>query len=206
MKILILKRVFIFLLLFLCHVSYSQTEKGKFLIGSQYVLNFSSYTSSYVGQSNSYGYGRYKTLAINPMAAFFIFDRIPAGLELQYSNGWSDDGTTNSHSISYIFIPFARYYFGKSNVKPYLQLGAGEGWTIGRTVEFGYTSTSKIKLFAYDITGGLAAFINENISIDLSLGYKATLKSNHLFTTAGNTESRLLTKNLQAQVGFVVCL
>jgi hypothetical protein len=206
MKMSIIKSIFPFLLLFSSHVSYCQTEKGQYLIGGQYVLNFSSNISSFVGQSNSYEYGRFRTLAMDPQAGYFILDNVPVGLEFLYTYGRSSGGSSTSHSSTYTFIPFIRYYVGKSAIKPYVQAGAGPGWGKGEEVDFGSTSTTKAKLFRYELTGGLGAFINKYISIDISLSYKSTSESNYLNTTVGNPVSKTLNKNLEALVGFVICL
>ncbi len=202
----IIKSIFLLFLLFSSYVSYSQTDKGKYLVGGQYVLNFSSNTSSFVGQSNSYEYGKYRTLAISPQAGYFIFDNVPVGLEFLYSYARSSSGSSTSHGSTYTFIPFIRYYVGKSAIKPYIQAGAGPGWGKGTAVDFSYTSTNKVKLFRYELTGGVAAFINEYISIDISLSYKSTSESNYTYTTVGNPVSKTLNKNLEALVGFVICL
>ena len=51
MKISITRSIIIFLLLFSGNVLYSQTEKGKFLTGGQYILNFASTTNSISDQT-----------------------------------------------------------------------------------------------------------------------------------------------------------
>ena len=206
MKISISKSILIFLLLFGGNLLYSQTEKGKFMTGGQYVLNFASTTNSISDQSNSNVLGKYSTLSLSPRAGYFISENIPLGLEFLYTYARSSDGSSTSHSSSYFLIPFIRRYFGKSAVKPYLQVGAGPGWTKGSYVEFGYSSTSESKLFRYELGGGVGAFINEHISIDLGLSYKATTESFHLHTTVGSPDSKTLNKNLEALVGFVICL
>jgi hypothetical protein len=206
MKMPIIKSGFLLLFLFSSNVSFSQTEKGKYLIAGQYVLNFSSNASSFVGQSNSYEYGRYRNLALSPQAGYFIFDHVPIGLEFLYTYARTSGGSSTYHSSTYTFIPFIRYYFGKSAIKPYIQAGAGPGWGKGASMDFGYASTSKTKLFRYELTGGLGAFINKYISIDLSLSYKATSETYASYTTVGNPETKIFTKNLEALVGFVICL
>jgi outer membrane protein len=206
MKMSISKSLLIFLFLFSGHVLYAQTGKGKFLAGGQYVLNFASTTNSISDQSNSNVTGKYRTLSLSPRAGYFFLDNVPAGLEFLYTYARSSDGSSTSHSSEYFLIPFIRYYFGKSAIKPYLQAGAGPGWKKGSSVDFGYTSTSESKLFRYELSGGLAAFINEHISIDLGLSYKTTSESFQVHTTVGSPSSRLLSKNLEALAGFVICL
>ncbi len=206
MKISITRSIIIFLLLFSGNVLYSQTEKGKFLTGGQYILNFASTTNSISDQTNSNVTGKYRTLSLSPRAGYFILDNVPAGLEFLYTYASSKDGSTTSHSSSYFLIPFIRCYFGKSAVKPYLQAGAGPGWKKGSSVDFGYSSTSESKLFRYELGGGLGAFINEHISIDLGLSYKVTTESFQMHTTVGSPASKTLNKNLEALVGFVICL
>jgi hypothetical protein len=206
MKTSITRFLLIFLLILPAKVMRSQTEKGKFLTGGQYVLNFASTANSMIGQSNSYVSGRYRTLSLSPRAGYFIIDNVPAGLEFLYTYARSSDASTTSHSSTYFLIPFIRRYFGKSAVKPYLQAGAGPGWKKGSSVDFGYSSTNDSKLFRYELSGGLAAFINEHISIDLGLSYKATTENYHFSTSTGSLVSRTINKNLEALVGFAICL
>lgn len=186
--------------------AYSQTDHGKILLGGQYILNFTSYTSTFKGSNNSYELGKYRTVGISPQIGFFIFKNVPFGAEFLYSYGKTTKGSSDSHNSSYSLIPFLRYYFGQSKIKPYVHLGAGPGWQKTIASDFGYTTIEKAKLFRYQLKGGLCAFINDHVSLDFSLGYYSTTQSLKFNSLTGSGESKVINKGLDAVIGLVVYL
>jgi len=91
-----------------------------------------------------------------------------------------------------MLLPFARLYFGKSNVKPFVQAGVGPGWQ-----KWGYINDKETEnLTDYEVDGGLAVFINRHISLDFILGYgSATAKFDDWKTTA---------KGIGGEIGFSI--
>lgn len=75
-------------------------------------------------------------------------------------------------------MPFTRYYFGKTKVKPYLHGAVGPGWGKSKaSISMGQDIETKFKLTDYELAGGLGVFLNDYVSLDFSLGYgKATTK------------------------------
>jgi outer membrane protein len=184
--------------------AYSQTDKEKFMLGGQYYLNFTSYTSTFKGSNNSYEIGKYSTFDISPQIGFFILKNVPVGLEFLYSYGKTIEGSSVLHSSSYSFIPFVRYYFGKSKINPYLNVGAGPGWqTISTDSGSG---PSNVKIFTYQFMGGLRAFIFDCVSLDLSLGYKSTTENYTDHFSSGIQTSKIVNKGFHTVIGFVVYL
>ena len=73
---------------------------------------------------------------------------------------------------SIIAMPFVRYYFGDNNIKPYLQGAVGFG-SSKTNIDF-YDSASTSNLVSYGFDGGIAIFLNENVSLDVGAGYTSS--------------------------------
>lgn len=77
-----------------------------------------------------------------------------------------EDGDKYTETTT-MLLPFVRLYFGKSNVKSFVQAGVGPGWE-----KWGYSNNKETEnLVGYEFDGGLAVFISPNISLDFILGY-----------------------------------
>ncbi|MFA0961575.1 hypothetical protein AB9P05_07195 [Roseivirga sp. BDSF3-8] len=78
--------------------------------------------------------------------------------------GYSNFSTSNqsSDAIAILGGPFIRYYFSDSYVTPFFEAGAG----IGKS-----WSGLDANLFSANARGGLAVFVNDNVAIDIGLGY-----------------------------------
>jgi hypothetical protein len=187
-------------------VCYSQTDKGSFLVGGQYVLDFNSNTKTFNGSGSSYEMGKYRTFEVSPQIGFFVFRNIPVGMEFLYSDLKIEVSGSEGHTMSYNIIPFIRYYFGQSKVKPYVHLGAGPGWQKMVSSDFGYRSTGDGKLFRYQVKGGICAFINENISVDFCIGYKSVTENSRSYSSTGSGDYKLLYKDFDVVLGLSVYL
>lgn len=184
--------------------AFSQTDKWKFMMGGQYDLNFNSYTSNYKGSNSSYEIGKYKTFDISPQIGLFLFSNIPVGIEFLYSYEIMDNGINSSSSFN--LMPFVRYYFCHSKIKPYLNIEAGPGWEKMKGPGFVDPGLS-IKIFTYKLGGGICTFINDFVSLDLSIGYKS---STQIYTfhypIDGDYTSKTRNKGFGASFGIMVYL
>jgi outer membrane protein len=188
--------------------AYSQTDKGKLLVGGQYGLNFSSYTSTFKGVNNSFENGKYRTLEISPQVGYFIFKNVPVGIDLIYNHSKTTLQSSDSRSSSLALMPFVRYYFGQAKLKPYLHISAGPGWEKTGSANFGWPEIiQKSKLFRYQLRGGLSAFFNDFISFDFSFGYKSNTQFFKEPMVDGTfTEWKVINNGLDAVIGVVVYL
>ncbi len=177
----------------------AQTEKGKFLIGGQSSFEFNSLKSKTQYETNTVDNGKYRNIAISPECSYFFSRNIAFGLEIPFSFSKQiyDAQYTNTTSIQ--FIPFLIKYFGESKYKPYLMGGVGPGW--GKTKshmssDTDYTYTSK--LFTWEVGGGLAVFLNENVALDFGAGYGYSSSKNH--DDFLNTDE----KDIRSGIGFSI--
>ncbi len=130
----------------------AQTEQGNFLVGGNLELN--------TGKNNT-------VVTVSPTAGYFFVENFAAGANVNFSTSKVGDINTTSIGVG----PFARYYFGTMNARPFAH------------ADFGVRST-KSKIGAgqartesgsnYFLGGGLAAFINRNVAIEGLVGYRHT--------------------------------
>lgn len=129
----------------------AQTEKGDWLVGGRVDLN--------TGENSSH-------IGFSPNAGLFVANNFAVGGNLLIDYNKSGDVKSTDFGIG----PFARYYFTTSKARPLVHAA------------FSYLST-KIKGPSTSITnngsnflgaGGVAVFINENVSIEILAGYSHT--------------------------------
>ena len=184
---------------FLCCVSLvsAQTEEGSFYIGANSNINFSSMKTELKSDLGDQDGSRITEFEFAPQIGFFAGDGLLVGLEIPYLVRKNKDA---DYKMSQIRVgPFARYYFGKTNSKPYLHAGVG----FGAATESGESDEVDYKLSSYEIAGGIALFINKNIAVDLGLGYSSgTMKPRE----DNDADVKLVTSGIAFKVGFSLFL
>jgi opacity protein-like surface antigen len=181
-------------LLILSSVVSAQTEQGKFLIGAQTGLSFSSMDTEFKSDEIDRELGTEKKISLIPQLGYFVSDGFLVGASLPIVSNKVESGNEEMKNSRIALIPFARYYFGKTNVKPYLHAGFG----FGSAKEELASDEQDYSLAAFEFGGGMAVFLNESIAVDLGLGYTST----RLKPDGGVNNSRLVTSGLAFQVGF----
>ena len=175
----------------------AQTEKGSFLLSGSGSLDFASMKVKVESGDYSEESGKISTFEFTPAAGYFVLNNLAVGVQYSMSStSEKDDGDKYTESTTMLF-PFALLYFGKGNVKPFVQAGYGPGWA-----KLKYDNEKETqKLSGYELVGGLAIFLNQYVSLDLSLGYasaKAIFKSNY------NTDIKSTTSGMGGNIGFSV--
>jgi hypothetical protein len=128
---------------------FGQTEKGTIMTGGQLGLNTNRGGSSF---------------RLNPQFGFFPADNLALGGELNLD--FSKQGSVRSNEFG--IGPFARYYFGKAQTKPFV---VGSFNFLSSSVKSGaleINSTGWGGLFGV----GFAAFITRNIALEAITGYR----------------------------------
>jgi opacity protein-like surface antigen len=141
----------IFFCVCILHRSEAQTEKGDWLIGGLLELN--------TAKNNS-------TFEFSPNAGYFFIDNLAIGAKLIFSYDKLGDLKVNSFGVG----PFVRYYFGETNIKPFF---AGDFDFQNQKITTSLGSNTE-NAFNYFLGGGAAFFINENVAVDVILGYRHT--------------------------------
>jgi outer membrane protein len=193
------KTILVAIALFAFGFANAQTEEGTWTIGGSTSLGFSSSSSklkSGVG-GDSFDGPKVTNFNIKPSVGYFVVENLQLGLALGYdtkkvtSKSIFDSRTSKATQNQFSLIPQATYYFGKSNVKPFLNAGVGYGSLSGSdeaTTSDGFiTEEYSSSGLAWGINGGVSYFVGKSVSFDLSLGYQSlnlSDKDNNKTTTS----------------------
>ena len=134
------------LLFVLSNSAMAQTEKGKYSVGG----SFSFSTSDSGGD-----FGKDYSLYIAPRFGYFIKNNFEIGAGLDLSWNMDSKGVGGPLSIA----PFAKYYFGEENIKPFVSSGYG--------IDLRGSSTG-----ALNVSPGIALFLNDYVAIEMALTYQ----------------------------------
>ena len=187
--------------------SFSQTEKGKILIGAHSNLGASSFNFSFkTDDTPSQKYGSSKGFSFSPNVGFFILDNFALGLDLSLSFSSSSNVNSNiengfnTSSIG----PFAKYYLLKDKFRPFLMVK----YSIGRskntqTDQFGNENSYKSSLNSLNAGAGAAYFINNYLSFEFSIDYtRNVLKS----IDNNPSNSRNISSGITSSIGLAIFL
>ena len=129
----------------------AQTEKGDWLVGGRLEFNTS--------QSNA-------SFRFNPDIGWFVANNLAIGAQFNLTYTKLGENKITSFGAG----PFARYYFLKKNVRPFVLVsGAAETGKIKNN-----NSTTTENAFNYFVGGGTAFFINPNVALEAVIGYRHT--------------------------------
>lgn len=129
----------------------ASTSKGKVILSGSSNLSFSSVSPDEGDSENQF--------VIKTSFGNFVTDNFAVGAILNYEDYES--------ASSFLLGPTLRYYFGTSNIKPFIQ---GE-YLFGNIKYDDYYDDDEYSINAFAIGGGAAFFLNQHISIDLSISY-----------------------------------
>jgi hypothetical protein len=129
----------------------AQTEKGSWLVGGNLGLN--------TAKNNT-------EISISPSAGYFFLHNFAAGINFDYSYSKVSYSKVTQLGVG----PFARYYFGTMNIRPFAD--AELSYESQKTKD--PASVTTVNGSSFFVGGGLAAFINRNVSVEALAGYKNT--------------------------------
>jgi len=176
----------------------AQIQKGKILIDASGSLDFSSLTSKWENEYNSGDGSNTTTLKFTPGAGYFIANNFALGIQLSMNNMSDKEDREKYTETTTMLLPFALLYFGKGNVKPFIQAAFGPGWQ-----KSGYNEKHSEKLSGYELGGGLAVFLNQHVSLDFSLGYASASAK---YKDTSNVNWKTFTKGIGGNIGFSIIL
>lgn len=163
-----------FFLVTLSFLGNAQTERGSILIGGSSNLN-----SNFKGASQGDEIGVLISFNLAPSMGVFVVNNFVIGAELQLGFSAYGEEEYTSVGTELAAVPFARYYFGSANIKPYIHTGIGGGVNQYETVFDDYDSyTDKTKTFVFEVGGGVSFFFTESVALDLGIGIGTTSYKN----------------------------
>jgi hypothetical protein len=147
-----------------------QPGKGKLLIGGSSNFSLAMMNDKiFFGDESSDG-GKNTILMFSPQAGYFVTDGLVAGFQIPVNLTSHSYNSSKLTRTSFSFAPLARYYFGESAFRPFLEASAGLGF-----LKYKVDSDSQSgNLFLWEIDAGMAMFIRDNIAVDLEFGYGST--------------------------------
>lgn len=192
-------------LVLLCFVNSlkAQTEKGNILLGAETKFDLGIMNTKWKTDGSDGDHGKSTNLDFYPQIGYFVADGLALGGEvlIMYSAEKDDDYEYSTTSIA--VAPFLRYYFGKTNVKPYLDGGAGFGKVKTKYDYSGNSNEYSDGVFVYGVGGGLGIFLNEKVSIDMGIYYRSSSTK----PKEDNEENyREITSGIGLGIGIVVVL
>jgi hypothetical protein len=165
--------LFVVLLFCASIVLQGQVGKGKLLLSGSSDFSLTVVSSKVVYDGDSDEGDNETSLNFSPQIGYFLTDGLAVGVQIPISVSSSGSGSDKYSTSTLAFAPFVRNYFGKTNLRPFVQGSAGIG---SAGFKFGSDDESA-SLFLWEVGGGVAMFIKENISIDFVVGYvSSTMK------------------------------
>lgn len=185
----------------------AQTEAGNFLFGGSSKLGFSAVKTKLSSDGESYDYSKTKILNFSPQIGYFVIDGLAIGVEIpvnsQVENVDFMGQKMTSKSFAYAVAPFARYYFGSQNVRPFLHGSAGVGSENYKYEEDGDSDEDKYKIVLFSLGGGVGIFVNDNVSFDCGIFYSSMTRKFDDYM-GSNVSVDQITSGFNFSVGFVV--
>lgn len=143
-----MKKILVAALLFAGTQGFAQIEKGTMLAGGAFSLQTTKNNSRF---------------SLNPNLGFFVADNFAVGAGL--SVNFSKQGNIKSTELG--VGPYARYYFGKGNTKPFIVTEASYLTSNNKTGDVKNTSTG----VGYLLGLGFAAFVSDMVAVEGLAGY-----------------------------------
>jgi len=167
-----------------------QTEAGSFIISGSTGFIFTSPSFPSANQfEDDY---KVKNTDFSPQVGIFFIRNCLAGFVLKYTSTSIEKSTQDYHSSSVYAAPVIQIFFGKEQIKPFIYTGIG----IGKTKENNYSSSVELKNKIFEAGLGFAAFLRNNISLDVGAAY-SLIYSNY-------DEVTLSTNGFGFQIGFAI--
>jgi outer membrane protein len=164
-------KFFLISVLFVCSSSLlqGQAERGKFLLGGSSSLSIKVMKDKYMYGEESHEGGKETDIAFSPRGGYFLTDGLAAGFLIPLNINSYNYNSSNLTRTALAIAPFARYYFGKTVIRPFLQGSAGSGYLTYRDDSGKESGT----MFLWEIDAGMAVFIRDNIALELEVGYSS---------------------------------
>ena len=150
------KLIFVFSLLIVSIFSFSQVNKGQFLVGGA-----AGFESSKFGDNDD---SKVTSFTFSPNAGYFFINNLAGGLRFSI-NSVKEKGEDASSTV--LISPFARYYFLPASQKVNIFADASYGFG---SVKFGDESES-MNQFAF--AAGPAVFLSPNTALEFTLQYRS---------------------------------
>jgi len=138
------------LMLLVSSSSFAQTEKGSVLVGGGFAMRTGEGSSQFL---------------FNPTVGYFFGNNFALGATLAFNSEKLGELKSTEFGIG----PFARYYFGTANTKPFVV--SEFDFVSSNTKQSSTSNEIKSNGTRFLIGLGFAAFVNETVAIEGISGY-----------------------------------
>lgn len=180
---------------------HAQTNARKVLLGGSSGFSFGSGSSKIKYDGNSESGPKNTNVRFIPYIGYFPIENLSVGLQAEIQYDRSKEGNEVQSSSMFVMGPFARYYFGTMNIKPFVDATVVFGSIKEKLESGGYSEeiTLKTTILSGDI--GIAFFLNDVVSFNLMLGYaSATSKYKNM------EDVKMINSQINFSFGFDIIL
>lgn len=155
------------------------TSMGKIMISGSSELSYSSFLNEqkisyhdFFGDTESIS-EEYDESGFNfkSSVAYFIYDGLAVGISIDYETLKYDYEDSEEKESSFMIGPSLVYYFGSSNIKPYIFGEYMFGTSKTEQKEGSTTNDFNMDMNGWALGAGIAFFLNQNLSLNMGMGY-----------------------------------
>lgn len=163
----------VFILMLFVFSVHGQTTRGTILIGGESNFDLSLMNSKWKSDGGSGSNSNTLSFGVSPKIGLFIIDNLAIGVKLPIGFQFQEDENNDKFSSASLGIsPFLKYYFGTSNIKPYLNGSVGfSNLVMKDDPATGPSDKNTVGMFSFELGGGFGIFLNDKVSVDIGLGY-----------------------------------
>ncbi len=185
---------------------YAQTQKGDFLFGAGTSLDFSFLKTQVTTESYESDKVKSNSFEFTSRLGYFLVDNFVTGIDFITSNATAKEDGDVYKSYTFAIGPFARYYFGQTKVKPFIDASFGFGKNNSEydSSNVHYSDDKvKSKLSAFDAGGGISFVLTPKVTFEVGISYgNATSK----YKTHYNEDAKNKVTGVGSNVGFSIHL
>ena len=162
--------VSIIILFFFCGLAKAQFNSGSKMVGASTSIDLGLRSQKYADATAA---TRYTNININPRAAYFVYNGIAVGADVNYNLLRSKtEGSDPYTTTSFLIGPFGRYYFkAVGPVRPFGEVRFGGGTSATRYYINATKNTTRYNILYAGAGVGAAFFLADNFSLEALLGY-----------------------------------
>ena len=175
-----MKKFLLFALLLICFTGLSQTTKGRFIVSGAAGFQINAGTINYEFDGDEFSETKQTTIQFTPSFGYFVIDNLAVGLSGSITSTTQKEGDNKLTSTSLAIAPTAMYFFPvDGKIKPFVQVAVGISSNTSKYVsDIGPDEKDSYSGLLLSGGGGVAFFINDNVSFNGGLSYNRSSMKN----------------------------
>ncbi len=172
-----MKKLLLLTLIFAGVNAFSQTEKGKFIVSGAAGLTINAGTIKYEYDGKTLADNNQTVIEFTPTFGYFVIDNLAIGLTSSISSSTQKAESGDKYNTTTISLaPTVLYFFPvEGKIKPFAQLAFGLNSRTEKDMpKMGDDEKYSASGLLISGGGGVAFFINENVSFNAGLAYNSS--------------------------------